>query len=121
MFNDAVQALIESVTKMVTQMLNNADYDRTYTGRVKSVKQIRKGLCTYLYTVTINGADHSIKSKLTYKVGDYASVLVPRNNWNDAKIVATGDDIVSDLEQRVAKLESMAQTSSVFLTDSDNN
>lgn len=115
MFNEAIQALIDNIRSMVVQMLRNADYDRTYTGRVKSVEQVRKGLSTYLYTITINGRDYTIKSKLLYNVDDYVLVLFPRNNWNDAKIVATGDDVISgistgdtiiSLEQRMVTLES---------------
>ena len=109
MFNEAIQALIENIKDMVSQMLKNADYDKAYTGRVKEIKQIRSGLHAFLYTVTINGKDYSIKSKLTYLVGDYVLVLVPRNNWSEARILATGNEITSvgnsNLESRVKRLE----------------
>lgn len=126
MFDDATQAIIDGVKNIVSQMLNKADFDRTYTGRVKSKEQIRKGLSTYLYTITINGSDHAVKSKLVYNVGDYAMVLVPRNSWNDAKIVATGDDIISSLgngegisslEQRLQELEDKQNADSETLSN----
>ena len=126
MFNEATQALIENIKNIVSQMLDKADYDRTYTGRVKSKELIRKGLNIYLYTITVNGSDHVIKSKLVYSVGDYAFVLVPRNNWNDAKIVATGDDILSsvesgnaitNLEQRLTALEDKCSADSEAIDD----
>lgn len=92
MFNDAVQALIENIRNMVVQMLNSVDYDKTYTGRVKAFKEIRTGLHDYIYTVTINGKDYSVKSKLKYKVGDYVLALIPRNNWNDVRLIPTGNE-----------------------------
>ena len=112
MFNEAVQALIDNIKNMVIQMLKNADYDRTYTGRVKEVKQMRTGLYTFLYTVTISGVDYSIKSKFKYSVGDYVLVLVPRSNWGCAKLIATGNEgtietkEITELKARIAKLES---------------
>lgn len=111
MFDKATQALISSIKTIVAQMLNDAEYDKTYIGRVKAVNQVRVGLYTYLYTVTINGLDYSIKSKLKYTVDDYVLVLVPRNNWGSAKLIATGEEKISELkeialiESRIDKLE----------------
>lgn len=98
MFDKAVTALIENIKNMVSQMLEKADFDRTYTGYVKDFKQVRNGLSIYLYTITINGKDYAVKSKLKYSIGDYALVLVPRNNWGDAKLLSTGAETNTDIE-----------------------
>ncbi len=89
-FKDAIDSMVINMKELMSKMIAQADYDKTYTGVVRAVQPPRTGSNVSTYTVLVNGVEKTIKSELTLAVDDYALVLVPRNDWNSARFSYMG-------------------------------
>lgn len=90
-FRKALDSMVDNIMSMVSKIIENAPFDKTYFGIVKSISGSE-------ITVTINGGDRILKSSITYSVGSYVMVLVPRNNWDKAMITGSSSGMALDYE-----------------------
>lgn len=97
-YNKAITAIMSAVQNMIDKAVSNAPFDATYTGTIESA--IKEDSNYKYYSVQVNGAAKTIKSKAEYFVGDIVYVVVPRGNWNHAYLMPlerkTTDTVIAE-------------------------
>ena len=78
-FENAINQLKKGIQSYVTNMIDNAPFDKTTVGVVNSINN------NNLYTVTIDKITYNNLScmfKGMVNVGDYVKIKIPQNNYN---------------------------------------
>lgn len=107
-FKQAIDIIVEQVISVVRTLVEDAPFDRTYTGTVVSnLKETNSSL--YSIGVLIDGKTRMIRTPLNLTVGMNIKVLIPRNNWNNATILLTDTlyvFLINKLKEELAQEES---------------
>lgn len=96
---EAMKAIADGNMYMLQEMLNNAPFDRIYTGRVKGINETNSEQETY--NVEINQYTYNNIPKLAnvgnIKINDVVKVCLPQNNYNQKFIIGkNGNDYLHD-------------------------
>ena len=87
-FKQAIDIIVEQVISVVRTLVEDAPFDRTYTGTVVSnTKETNSSL--YSLGILIDGKTRTVRSPLNLTIGMNVKLLIPRNNWNNATILLT--------------------------------
>ena len=101
-FKKAIDIIVEQVISVVRTLIEDAPFDRTYTGTVV-FNDTSTNSSLHTLGVLIDGKTRIIKSSLDLDAGTTIKVLVPRSNWNNATI------LINDLLYMVLTKQSQAQ------------
>ena len=87
-YNKAATTLVESILSIVSKALSNATFDRTYPAIVREEvpcdnSKYRK------YRLETNGIEKVVLCTQPHQVDERVYVLVPRGDWNHARIITT--------------------------------
>lgn len=85
-YNKALAAIMAAIQNIVDKALANAPFDQTYIGTIESLLNTdgqRRN-----YKVKINGIIKVVSCSKEHLVGDRVYILVPRNDWNNARIIS---------------------------------
>lgn len=113
---DAMKGIIDGVDYMVRQAVNNAPYDKIYTGVIKAVNGNK-------YTVTVGGIDYTnIRTAISgLSIGNTVKVVVPQNQMNQMFILTKYDMDISGGGGTAGVTTVNGKSGNVTLTYSDVN
>lgn len=89
-FKAALDKLVEQIVAIVRNMLESAPFDKTYTGIVRTNTKPSNS-SVYALGVEVDGKKRTIKSVFNVPVNSLVKILVPRNNWDNARIILPDD------------------------------
>lgn len=80
---EAIKGLLDGINYIVQQSINNAPFDKTYTGVIKSISD-------NTYTVAIGNIEYTnVRTAIGgLSVGNTVKIIVPQNQMNQMFIYA---------------------------------
>jgi len=85
-YNKALAAIMSAIQNMVDKAIANAPFDQTYIGTIDTF--VKTDGVYRIYKVKVNGIIKMIPCSKEHRVGDRVYILVPKNDWNNARIVS---------------------------------
>ena len=79
--NEALDALVKGIVKIASKAIKEAQFNKTYTGRVFEVVDDNN------YIVIINNKKHKVKSRFQLNINDVVKIISCNNDMNELYVI----------------------------------